>query len=85
MLHAVSLKPLCVQGLKTPHQLHPCDPPLSQIAISMATEANGPDVHMATAAVGTEDGGGRRRRRERGRWGRGVLYADALGSCLKSF
>lgn len=60
MLHAVSLKPLCVQGLKTPHRLRPCDLPLVgvQIAISMATEANG-DVHMATAAVGTEDGGGR--------------------------
>lgn len=37
----------------------------------MATKVNGSDVHMATAAVGTEEGGGRRRE---GRGGRGVFW-----------
>lgn len=31
------------------------------MAITMATGASSSDVHMATAAVGTEGGGGRRR------------------------
>lgn len=58
----------------------------AQIAISMATEVNGDVVHMATAAVGTEDGGGRGGRRDlRGRGRRGFLDADTLGGCLESF
>lgn len=84
MLLAVSLMLLCVQGLKTPHRLRPCDPSLvgAQRAISMATEVNDSDVHMATAAVGTEvGGGGYGGVQERG----GGLDADAFSGCLESF
>lgn len=53
----------------------------------MATKENGSDVRMATAAVGTEDGGGRRRLWGRGRrgvsgcWRTGWLPGKFLRKC----
>jgi len=55
----------------------------AQIAISMATEVNSSDVHMATADVGTENEGGSRTWGEQG--GGGFMDADALSGCLESF